>query len=203
MTTTVTSSLPAHAEVPPARIDRANEALGHLRNIRAEVSRLQAELDATVAKLVANAQSDVSYLMAQVPELELQLREFAEAYRSQLAKGRGQTQTITLPNGKLVWSMSRLSIDVDDEMKALADISRHGWTKRFTVSKPAIVKDRLKESEGALKDARKIKGLTINDPEEVFSIKLGEIKLSTDTRLKSEPASDNTATEQPTPGRAD
>ncbi|HSX41374.1 MAG TPA: host-nuclease inhibitor Gam family protein [Candidatus Saccharimonadales bacterium] len=180
-------ALPAHPNVPPGEITQANNNLGELRRIYAAVARRQAELDATVATLVAAAQADIQADIEAIPALEADLELFADDYRDELAKGRGETKTIRLPNGELVFKPTTLSVSIDDEDKALADIARRGWSERFTEPKRIIVKDRLKDDDDALRDARKIKGITVNDPEEQFQIKPAAIKLKSDTKLKTEP----------------
>ncbi|MEW5763600.1 MAG: host-nuclease inhibitor Gam family protein [Acidobacteriota bacterium] len=162
-------SAPAH-RVTPQTAAEASNAMGELGTAMAERARLQAELDAEVAKVTAKYQPKIQLLAAQVKDLVGGLQTWAEANKDELtAQGR---RSVNLGTGELGWRLNPPKVRVTGIGKVIELLKAKGLEMLVAV-KEDINKKAILEDPSQIKG---IKGLEIIQ-EETFWAKPASVDM--------------------------
>jgi phage host-nuclease inhibitor protein Gam len=166
---TMRLAAPAHKATPQTPAEASN-AMGELGAAMAERARLQAELDAAVAKVTTAFQPKIQELAGEIKELVGGLQTWAEANKDELtAQGK---RTVNLGTGDIGWRTNPPKVKVSGLEKVIAVLKAKGL-EVFVKVKEELDKKAILDAPEAIKG---VKGLEIVQ-EETFWAKPANVDM--------------------------
>jgi phage host-nuclease inhibitor protein Gam len=151
---TMRLAAPAHKATPQTPAEASN-AMGKLGAAMAERARLQAELDAAVAKVTTAFQPKIQELAGEIKELVGGLQTWAEANKDDLTSDG--KRTVSLGTGDIGWRTNPPKVKVSGLEKVIAVLKAKGL-EVFVKVKEELDKKAILDAPEAIKG---VKGLEI------------------------------------------
>lgn len=145
---------PAKPAVPQTTADAA-ASMAQLGGAMAEHARLQAELNAAVAKITATFQEKIRPVQEEEDRLFDGLRTWAEANRDDLTKDG--TKTVNLGTGEVGWRVNPEKVSLHGEAKVIEILKAKGL-EEFVRTKESVDKALVLKRQDEVKG---VKGLSI------------------------------------------
>ncbi|WP_414832174.1 host-nuclease inhibitor Gam family protein [Afifella sp. YEN Y35] len=146
------------------------EAIARIGAIRADLARIETTKTKAVAKAAATAEEKASPLQEEEAGLVAAVEAYCARERKRLTDN-GKSKTAEFKTGKVAWrkGQAKLLIDPTLEDKILDRLKKlQGFTKTTVAIDKSAVKTSLTDDKAS--PLKRIKGLSIEEPKETFSV---------------------------------